>query len=326
LNELVAAKVTCYPPAFVFGNSKVTVEIIKEYEDARFFPVGDGHPPSSEEVPAPEANEVVVFRDFFTCGFRFPCDPHLPSILEKFSVKISHPYTALTVAQHYFQTVYKLHGMPEAIISDRDRIVTSKLWKELFKLVEVKLLMSSTYHPQTDGQTKRLNQCLEGYLRCAAHSCPKQWHKWLALAEYWYNTSFHTALGLYPFEVLYGHPPRHFGISSHLENIVPDLEAWLQDRNLLTKLIQQQLSRAQQRMKAQADTNRSERTFAVGDKAYLKLQPHIQTFVASRSNQKLSFKFYGPYEILHRIGSVDYKLKFPDNAKIHLLVHVSQLK
>jgi hypothetical protein len=216
--------------------------------------------------------------------------------------------------------------MPEAIISDRDRICTSKLLKELFKLAEVKLLMSSAYHPQIDGQTERLNQYLEGYLRCAAHSCPKQWHKWLALAEYWYNTSFHTALGLYPFEVLYGHPPRHFGISSHLENIVPDLEAWLQDRNLLTKLIQQQLSRAQQRMKAQADTNRSERTFAVGDKAYLKLQPHIQTFVASRSNQKLSFKFYGPYEILHRIGSVDYKLKFPDNAKIHLLVHVSQLK
>jgi retron-type reverse transcriptase len=76
-----------------------------------------------------------------------------------------------------------------------------------------------------------------------------------------------------------------------LEDIVPDLEAWLQDRNMLTKLIQQQLSRAQQRIKAQAGTNKSERTFAVGDKVYLKLQPHIQTFVASRSNQKLSFKY-----------------------------------
>jgi hypothetical protein len=88
LNELVAAQVKSYPPASVFGELKVTAELIKEYEEARFFPGGDGRPPSSEEVPTPEANEVVVSRDFFTCGLRFPCDFHLPSILEKFSVKM----------------------------------------------------------------------------------------------------------------------------------------------------------------------------------------------------------------------------------------------
>jgi hypothetical protein len=76
-------------------------------------------------------------------------------VIDKFSkydhfIPLSHPYTALTIAQQYFQTVYKLHGMPEAIISDRDRIFTSKLWKELFKRAEVKLLMSSAYHPQTE--------------------------------------------------------------------------------------------------------------------------------------------------------------------------------
>jgi hypothetical protein len=72
----------------VFGESKVTTDLIKEYEEARFFPVGDARPPSGEQVPAPEANEVIVFRDFFTCGLRFPSDPIPPSILEKFSVKI----------------------------------------------------------------------------------------------------------------------------------------------------------------------------------------------------------------------------------------------
>lgn len=83
---------------------------------------------------------------------------------------------------------------------------------------------------------------------------------------------------------------------------VPDLEQWLKERELLNKLIQQQLLRAQQRMKAQADNNRTERTFAVGEMVYLKLQPHIQSLVAYRGNHKLSFRFFGPYKILQKVG------------------------
>lgn len=73
----------------------------------------------------------------------------------------------------FIKNVYDIFGMPQVIISDRDKIFTSALWQELFKLADVKLNMSSSYHPQTDGQTERLNQCLEAYLRCAVHSCPK---------------------------------------------------------------------------------------------------------------------------------------------------------
>jgi hypothetical protein len=88
-NELVAAKsAKSYPPAFVFGESKVTLDLIKEYEAAEFFPVGDARASFDEQVPILEANEVVVFQDFFTCGLRSPYDPILPSILERFSVKI----------------------------------------------------------------------------------------------------------------------------------------------------------------------------------------------------------------------------------------------
>lgn len=105
--------------------------------------------------------------------------------------------------------VYKLHGLPQALISDRDRIFTSAVWQQLFKLSDTQLLMSPSYHPQTDGQTERLNQCLESYLRCAISECPKQWSKWLPIAEFWYNTTYHSALGRSPFEVLYGHSPRH---------------------------------------------------------------------------------------------------------------------
>ena len=76
-------------------------------------------------------------------------------------IALAHPFSALQVAQVYMDNIYKLHGLPESILSDRDKIFTSKLWQELFKLSDTKLLTSSSYHPQTDGQTERLNQCLE---------------------------------------------------------------------------------------------------------------------------------------------------------------------
>jgi hypothetical protein len=76
------------PPSFAFGESKVTTNMIRDYEAAGFFPVGTGRAPLDEQTPTPEDDEVVVFRDFFTCGLRFPCDPILPAILETFSVKI----------------------------------------------------------------------------------------------------------------------------------------------------------------------------------------------------------------------------------------------
>jgi len=185
--------------------------------------------------------------------------------------------------------------------------------------------MSSSYHPQTDGQTERLNQCVENFLRCLVNACPKKWLDWLPLAEYWHNTAFHSALGKTPFEVVYGQS-RHLGISDTSACQAADLEGWLQERELLSKLIHQHLLRAQQRMKHHADKNRSEREFAVGDLVYLKLQPYIQSSVAPRGNQKLAYRFFGPFKILARVGKVAYKLNLPPHSKIHPVIHVSQLK
>ena len=86
-------------------------------------------------------------------------------------------------------------------------IFVSQFWKEFFKAYKVNLKFSTAYHPQTDGQSERVNQCLEMYLRCAVHDSPQTWKSWLPLAELWYNTSLHSSLGCTPFKALYGHDP-----------------------------------------------------------------------------------------------------------------------
>ena len=87
-------------------------------------------------------------------------------------IPLAHPYTASKVAELYVQYVFKLHGMPASIVSDRDPTFTSQFWKELMQLQGIELAMSSAYHPQTDGQTEVMNKSLEQYLRAFAADKP----------------------------------------------------------------------------------------------------------------------------------------------------------
>jgi hypothetical protein len=247
------------------------------------------YPGLLQPLPVPEAAWDMVSLDFvegLPKSGQFNC---ILVVVDKFSkmahfIPLRHPFTTLSVAKAFMDSVYKLHGMPLSFISDRDRIFTSNLWKELFALAGVPLRMSSSYHPQTDGQTERVNQCMETYLRCFVHACPHKWSEWLPLAEFWYNTSEHSALGRSPFEVLYGNTPRHFGITAASACVNPDLSSWLHERAIMQSLVKQHLARAQDRMKRQADKGRSERSFQVGDSVYLKLQPYVQSSLAPRSN------------------------------------------
>jgi hypothetical protein len=98
------------PPSLIFGESKVTTDMIREYEAAGFFPSGIGRAPLDEQIPTPEDGEVVVFRDFFTCGLRFPCDPILPAILEAFSVKIHQLSSTSFLEMSKFIWIMKTFG------------------------------------------------------------------------------------------------------------------------------------------------------------------------------------------------------------------------
>jgi hypothetical protein len=254
------------------------------------------------------ANCILVVIDSFTKYGQF--------------IALHHPFTALSVAKLFLHNIYKLHGMPLAIVSYRDIIFNINLWKELFALAGVQLQMSSSYHPQSDGQTERLNQTMETFLRCSVNACPSKWLHWLSLAEFWYNSSTHAALSMSPFEALYGYKR-----VEALQPVQPvELSVWMNEKKLMTTLIKQHLSRAKLCMKKQADKLRSERTFAVDDQVFLKFQPYVQTSLAPRSIQKLAFKFFGPFRIVERIGQVAYKLQLPASSSIHPVFHVCQLK
>jgi hypothetical protein len=258
------------------------------------------------------ANSIIVFVDPFTKYAHF--------------VPLHHPFTATKIADVFMDTVHKLHSMPVALVSDRDKIFTSTFWREIFKRTGVSLRMSTAYHPQSDGQTERVNQQIECYLRCFISAHPKQWSRWLPLCEYWYNTNWHSALGKSPFEVLYGYSPRYFGLSAD-DTLAPvDVQQWLDQRLVITESVRQHLLRVKQRMKRQADKKRTERSFSVGDRVFLKLQPYAQSSVLRRASHKLAFRYFGPYTILKKIGSVAYELELPSSSRVHPVFHVSQLR
>jgi len=103
--------------------------------------------------------------------------------------------------------IFKFHGMPTSIVSDRDPIFTSNFCQELFKLQGTQLQLSTSYHPQIDGQTEAVNKCLETYLRCFTSEKQHQWVQWLPLVEWWYNTNYHVATKMTPYETVYGQLP-----------------------------------------------------------------------------------------------------------------------
>lgn len=157
-------------------------------------------------------------------------------------------------------------------------------------------------------------------------SKPKQWPKWITWAEYWYNTNYHSSLRTTPFEALYGRalPVLIRGDVHH--SIVEEVSRLTAERNDMVRELLEQLVKARDRMRAQANKPRRAMEYQVGDMVYLKIQPYKMKSLAKRINQNPSPRYYGPYEIEERIGPVAYKLKLPVDSKVHPVFHASLLK
>lgn len=201
------------------------------------------YPSLLQPLPIPTQVWTHINMDFLEC---FPisdgCDAILVVVdrLSKMGhfMALSHPFTARDVAQSFIDNVFKLHGVPATITSNRDKLFTSLFWKEFFKLIGTKLQYSTAYHPQTDGQSERLIQCLEAYLRCMCADKPHHWKNWLPLAEWWYNTNFHTGIKMTPFEACYGYKPLQLPLATICDSVAPVASQLLRDRQEVLLLLQ----------------------------------------------------------------------------------------
>lgn len=139
---------------------------------------------------------ILVLVDHFTKYMHF-----LP---------LSYPYSGKTVAAIFVKEMVRLHEIPKSIVNGRDSIFFSNFWTKLFRLQGTRLNMSTTYHPETNGNIEVLNRGLQTYLRCFAFEQLKQGCSWLHWTEYWYKTSYHSAAQSTSFELVYDRPPPTF--------------------------------------------------------------------------------------------------------------------
>ncbi|GJX52056.1 reverse transcriptase domain-containing protein [Tanacetum coccineum] len=219
--------------------------------------------------------------------------------LSKYAHFIALPTStnAAKLASMFAMNICKLHGNP--------------------KVIGTTLKFSSAYHPQTDGQTEVLNHCLETYFRFFVGDEPQHWSQLLHWAEYWYNTSFHSAIQMTPFEALYGRPPPSILPYTAGSSPIATLDEALRKKQSLLDTLKARLAHARNRMKQQADKHRKEKIFEVGQWVYLKLPPYRQVSVQRYRSQKLAPRYYGLFHILRRIGPVAYELEPPPAARIH---------
>jgi hypothetical protein len=203
-----------------------------------------------------------------------------------------------------------LHGVPKTIISNRGAQFIARFWEQMQSALGTNLIRSSAYHPQTDGQTERVNQILEDMLRACITHYGTSWDKCLALAEFSYNNSYQSSLQMAPFEALYGRrcrTPLSWYETGECQIFGPDLVTEAEEK---VKLIQANLKATQSRQKSYADQRRKPLQFQVGDFVYLRVSPTkgVQRFGIKG---KLAPRYVGPFEILEVCGLVAYRIHLP---------------
>lgn len=230
--------------------------------------------------------------------------------------------TAEGVVSLLADRLVRYHGLPAVLISDRDPRFTAKVWELFCQRFDIKRALSSSWHPESDGQTERVHRTLEQVLRAYIQSDEKAWEDLLPAAELAYNCTVHNSTGLTPFEVMIGENPLRAADLDIVEEMSPITSP------PMTKLFQQLVDRAATHiMEAQAAqqhwTNKHRRDvqFKVGDRVWLSTR-----YIQPRGSAKFQARFIGPFPIIAKIGKAAYRLKLPPSMTQHPVFHVSLLQ
>ena len=233
--------------------------------------------------------------------------------------------TAEQTAQLFMERVMPMSYIPEVIISDRDPKFTSTFWKTLFTSMGTKLAMSTAYHPQSDGQTERMNRLLQQVLRCYVSTCPVDWEEHLSHCALSINAAVNSSTGYAPYYLMYGcepNMPLMLSASRHLES--RSTRDMLEDMEYHIRLAKQHLAHATDMQALQANKRRRQHAFAEGHVVWLSTQ---NLSVISGYKKKLAPKWVGPFTITKMIGTEAARLDLPkEMAAVFPTFHVSLLK
>lgn len=291
----------------------------------------DNHLPAGllEPLPIPERPWESLSMDFIVNLPKSEGCRTIMVVVDRFSkyatfIPASKHCPAEEAARLFLKHVVKYWGVPQTIVSDRDPRFTGRFWTELFKLLGSELNFSTSLHPQTDGQTERVNALLELYLRHYVSTTQSNWAKLLDIAQFSYNLQRNESTGRSPFEIVTGQQPlTPSAIASGYKGRSPAAfkfaKSWHEEADLARSCLQ----KAAKRIKKWADNKRRHVEYQVGDLVLAKLH---QVLRYKDVHKGLLRRYEGPFRVLKKVGKVAYKLELPPKLKLHPVFHVSMLK
>ena len=235
-------------------------------------------------------------------------------------------YNASQIAELMFEHIYKAHGLPKNIISDRDVLFTSAFWSRLHKLIGTRLRMSSAYHPQSDGATERANRTVTQMLRQCIHSNQKDWVTKLPAIEFAINSARSASTGFAPFFLNFGRMPRTMIWDSPPSTEYPSVREFAMQKKMALISAHDSILAARVKQTRNANKRRQDVPFHEGDLVYVSSQ---NISFPKGLARKLIPKFLGPYRILRDFGNSSFEVELPFHLKkrgIHNVYHASLLR